>query len=173
MGLIFWSDVLPPKIPTQCSVCRSMLQHASKPPPTGPKERCCGMLRHASTVGACLIKILYQPYAAGTMLLGMLDCQKRRVLSQKETSTHADEISPPFFRAFRPSRPALSSHYLSCSNRRRHPSIKIFRSVEKSEPHNQCSSGFPTTKPNAPGVKPLNTPEDPRVSGPNPRGWHQ
>ena len=31
----------------------SVPQHASKPPPTGPQNRCCGMLRHASTVGAC------------------------------------------------------------------------------------------------------------------------
>ena len=37
----------PKKIPTQFSVCCGMLQT----PPTGPKNRCCSMLRHASTVG--------------------------------------------------------------------------------------------------------------------------
>ena len=29
----------------QISVCSSMLWHASKPPPTGPRNRCCGMLQ--------------------------------------------------------------------------------------------------------------------------------
>ena len=52
MGLVFWSDIFSQKDPTQFSLCCSMLRHASKPPPTGPKNRCCGMLRQASTVGA-------------------------------------------------------------------------------------------------------------------------
>ena len=30
------------------AACCGMLQHASKPPPTGPKIRCCGMLRHSA-----------------------------------------------------------------------------------------------------------------------------
>ena len=30
----------------------AVLRHASKPPPTGPKNRCCSRLRHASTIGA-------------------------------------------------------------------------------------------------------------------------
>ena len=36
----------------QISVCCGILQHASKPPPTGPQNGCCSMLRHVSTVGA-------------------------------------------------------------------------------------------------------------------------
>ena len=42
MGLIFWSDFSPQKVPTQCSVCCGMLQN---PHQQAPKNRCCGMLQ--------------------------------------------------------------------------------------------------------------------------------
>ena len=45
MGLYFGPIFVSPKIPTQFSVCCGMLRHASKSPPTGPKNRCCGMLQ--------------------------------------------------------------------------------------------------------------------------------
>ena len=40
-------------------MCCGMLQHASKPPPTGPKNRCCSMPWHASTVGAVWTPLIY------------------------------------------------------------------------------------------------------------------
>ena len=53
MALISCSEFFSPKkIQTQFSVCCGMLRNASKPPPTGPQIRCCGVLRPASTVGA-------------------------------------------------------------------------------------------------------------------------
>ena len=42
MGMIFWSEIFSQKNPNPIF---SVLRHASKPPPTGPKIRCCGMLQ--------------------------------------------------------------------------------------------------------------------------------
>jgi hypothetical protein len=41
-----------PTVPNKDSLYCGMPWHASKPPPTGPQNRCCGMPQHALTGGA-------------------------------------------------------------------------------------------------------------------------
>ena len=52
MGLIFWSDMFPQKVPTQFSVCGGMRQHAAAGFRTSTNRPPKQVLRHASTVGA-------------------------------------------------------------------------------------------------------------------------
>ena len=63
------------------AACGGMLRHASNPPPTIPKKMCSGMLRHASTVGACPLvphaargESLWRPYLHKENNKGPLQC---------------------------------------------------------------------------------------------------